>query len=977
MDSLNQVQEFAGEEATALVVQSFQSAGGAAVGMRKYPTTTHDEVKAPANEKPSDHLPHAAKPEPQGETYAQKELALAFQENVVVRITERLHRVLLDQAEDSSLHQCLPSYGFRVEAIEKLHFLLAQQRREAVQEQFDEWLALRDKATESWRREQFLNGSSEEIIKSLSWIAEQGDRNDLILLLLHKRSAPYSSSSIQRPIQFAEDRLRVRIYETTLHQQIESKECFRLFCSPSQLERLPNDVYILDILPTFSLVLMDSGLAFSLKGYTVEALEPLVPHSNSLVGEKPMPMRDYIIRMLPQANGAWRKDLEEAGAQLLQPLGGTDYLDYIVTIPTVEAKQRVTELPEVRWIGAFQPQIHVNRQRFQEAISAGTPPILLASFFTAADCALAESLFQAHGIEIIEQIDETELALSVAHTVEPEQALDLIIAQVGLRALEEEAKLVLWNDVARHLLTAAEIVPFPVNQTPQSNADAAHLTGRGEIIAIADTGLDTGDKQTMHLDLQGRIRDWQSYRHNSLGNVVEVEAVSESLADYDGHGTHVTGSALGNGDQAKALGLPSVKGTAPEAELVFQAAGPGNKLAIPRGLKKLFSWAYDKGARIHSNSWGTQHPDYVERFARQLDEFVWTHKDFLVVVAAGNEAEQPDHHQPPSQKNVSSPGIAKNCLTVGACEHERPNLTITYGLWQKEKYSFEPARSHPMTDSPNHLASFSSRGPVAAPHDLSAKERRKPDVVAPGTFVLSTRSSQLHGHPDCWGAYLEGAAHYLFMSGTSMATPLIAGGVALVRQYLREYRGMASPSAALLKAAVIHSAQYLDQTEPPVVGQPGSRADDDQGWGLVKLSDVLAPVLPKRVEFFDESIGLQTAQDYEYQVVIADASVPLRVTLVYTDEPSSVSLVNHLNLWVCDPAQNEYWGNDFEGSQKPDASNNVEGVFVAAPMAGEWKVRVRATNVISSAGQDYALVLSGNLSNVKSRGIVKNQLSIN
>ncbi len=995
MELLNEVQEFAGEEARNLV----QSLGPLAVVMRKYPATTANEELTFAIEQSSkDSLPLPDVEAP-NKTELQEELAKDFQKYVIERESARWQRLCHDQPPDVQKDQCLPQYGSRVESIEKLHFLLARHIiSELIKEQFDQWRDLRGEATKIWRREQFLNGSPDEIIEALYWMAEQGGKEYLILLLQCKASLHYASPAIQVTIRLVEERMRMRIYHFSKREQVERMRCFRLFCSPSQLEQLPDGVYLLEVFPTFSLISIAPDLApmrSDLQGYTVEALESLVPSAtlpNPLPGGKPMPMRDYIVRLLPQADGAWRKRLEEAGAQLLQPLGGTGYLDYVVMIPTADAKQRVDQLPEVHWMGSFQPQVHVNRPRFQQALSEANPPVLLASFFTAKDRALAEQQFEAYGIEIIEQVDDTDLALSVAQAVDPEQALDLIIAQLGLRALEEEAKFVLWNDVARHILKVAEILPSLTSQT-ERQGDPLPLTGRGEIIAIADSGLDTGDKQTIHLDLRGRVRDYQNYHRISREKVAEAPVASKYLADFNGHGTHVVGSALGSGTQAQLLGLPPIKGTAPEAELLFQAIGHGldiwDKLAVPRSLGRLFAWAYERGARIHSNSWGSQQPqnpvqaeqdgeepDRWTRHAEQLDKFVWTHRDFLVVVAAGNAAQQFDHHQSPSQKNVSSPGIAKNCLTVGACEHERPNLTVTYGLWHKKRFPFEPAHSHQMTDSTDHLASFSSRGPVEDPTHLSAKERRKPDVLAPGTFILSTRSSQLQGHPDCWGAYLEGAAHYLFMSGTSMATPLVAGGAALVRQYLREYRQITSPSAALLKAAIIHSAQYLGQTEPQAVEQGGGRANDEQGWGLVKLGEVLAPVTPKQVEFLDEATSLYTGQDYEYQLHIADDSVPLRITLVYSDDPASLSLVNNLNLWVCDPQQNEYFGNDFEGTLKSDANNNVEGVFIPKPIAGEWKVRVRATKVASPEGQDYALVLSGNLLTVKSKGIVKSEPAI-
>src|SRR5690606_31361767 len=99
----------------------------------------------------------------------------------------------------------------------------------------------------------------------------------------------------------------------------------------------------------------------------------------------------------------------------------------------------------------------------------------------------------------------------------------------------------------------------------------------------------------------------------------------------------------------------------------------------------------------------------------------------------------------PSTQTVGSPGTAKNVLTVGATENYRPDIDT-------------------QSDNPNTVANFSSRGPTA-------DGRIKPDVVAPGTWILSMRASQA---PDnsFWGTF---NSDYAFMGGTSMATPLTAG----------------------------------------------------------------------------------------------------------------------------------------------------------------------------------------------------------
>jgi hypothetical protein len=206
-----------------------------------------------------------------------------------------------------------------------------------------------------------------------------------------------------------------------------------------------------------------------------------------------------------------------------------------------------------------------------------------------------------------------------------------------------------------------------------------------------------------------------------------------------------------------------------------------------------------------------------------------------------------------------------------------------------------------------------------------------------------------------WGYYPPAKHYYMYMGGTSMATPLVAGCAALVRQYLREKRGISNPSAALVKAALIHSAEYINYRFAHPSSSPG--ADDEQGWGRINLKRVLNPGSSIQVHFVDESQGLMTGDKREYEVEIVDNSVPLRATLVYTDYPGE-KLVNNLNLILYSPSGKYYLGNDFKQTGSSDSINNVEGVIVESPEIGIWKLGIIGSNVLQES-QDYALIVSG------------------
>jgi len=227
-------------------------------------------------------------------------------------------------------------------------------------------------------------------------------------------------------------------------------------------------------------------------------------------------------------------------------------------------------------------------------------------------------------------------------------------------------------------------------------------------------------------------------------------------------------------------------------------------------------------------------------------------------------------------------------------------------------------------------------------------------VIAPGTFILSTRSTQIAPNNFAWAKFPPSKL-YFFMGGTSMATPLTSGAVALVRQFYRTVKNLAAPSAALLKATLVCGAARLSGYAPA-----SAVADNHQGFGRVNLDAVLAPVAPSVLAFEDVSAGLRTGDIHEWPLQVVSKAVPVRVTLAYTDFPGP-NLVNNLNLMLVSPSGKRYAGNyGSSAALQLDATNNVEVVTVKKPAKGNWKVQVIASNV-SQGPQDFALVALGGL----------------
>lgn len=517
------------------------------------------------------------------------------------------------------------------------------------------------------------------------------------------------------------------------------------------------------------------------------------------------------------------------------------------------------------------------------------------------------------------------------------------------------------NDVAR---TIMNVDPIWQNHG---------LFGAGQIVAIADSGLDTGDMATLSPDFTGRI--------------IATHVLSEGghWDDNLGHGTHVAGSVAGAGVQSGAnpsqhAYMNSYAGVAPEASLViqaFEATATGQIIGIPEDYYQIFTQAYVDGARIHSNSWGDTTGPVTDTEAayggytygaQRTDEFIWQYPDMAIFFAAGNSGVDGtpgvfglctggDGVVDPD--SLLTPGTSKNVITVGATENLRLSGGVAAFPWLLLNlcFSTNPIATDTPSDDPNGMAAFSSRGPVD-------DGRIKPDLVTPGANIISNRSH----HPDAstlWGAH-ETNPNYVYSGGTSMATPLAAGAGTLARQWL-QMQGFANPSAALLKATLLNTTvniapgQYGTGAKQEI---PFTRPNAVAGWGRASLGfiDASAPYL---LWLDDHSAGLNTGDVLTYThtltrpLEVLTNTLPLRVMLTWTDPPASLSaatqLVNDLDLRVWGPGDTLYYGNEAAGS---DRLNNVEGVIIPNPAQGMYTVTIQGFNV-PIAAQPYALAVSG------------------
>jgi len=488
-----------------------------------------------------------------------------------------------------------------------------------------------------------------------------------------------------------------------------------------------------------------------------------------------------------------------------------------------------------------------------------------------------------------------------------------------VRHLEQVFPRKLTNNVARKILRVPDGVPAAGNE------------GKGEVIAIADTGLDKGSRTNVHPAFKGRVK-----KLYALGR-------SGRKDDPDGHGTHVAGSVLGDGI-SKADG--PIRGTAPAARLVLQSVldSNGGLGGLPDDMHDLFEppYATDK-AHVHSNSWGsTGNFGAYDQNAHELDDFTYRHRDLLVCFAAGNEGRDGNSNGVIDFNSVTPPGTAKNCLTVGACENNRPNFTDTYGEGWPQDFPANPIRSDKIADNPEGIVAFSSRGPTN-------DGRIKPDVVAPGSYILSTRSRATRST----GWSKSGDPLYMFEGGTSMATPLVAGCAAVVRAFLRTQHKLRKPSAALIKALIINGARNLSGQYVPT--ECGTIPNNSEGFGRVDLQAVVGPYATgEQLLFFDEARKLDTGERQDRKLTLAPGVKQMKATLVWTDPPGE-GLQNDLDLIVT-AGTRERHGNMPATSKGFDRTNNVEQILWDGIPTGPVTISVVAHSVTTTP-QSFALVI--------------------
>jgi len=514
------------------------------------------------------------------------------------------------------------------------------------------------------------------------------------------------------------------------------------------------------------------------------------------------------------------------------------------------------------------------------------------------------------------------------------------------------------------------------------------ILGNNEIIGCGDTGIDTN--HCYFYDAANPIgathRKIVAYGGGTPGD------------SLDGHGTHIAGTILGSPSGSN---LGNYQGGAPAAKLSFVSLmdASTNELGIPSDISAYYSQTYQTNAKIHCDAWNSEVGPYYTDLTAQIDQFQYENPDFLVIRSAGNTKD----FEFTSVYTVSQEATSKNSLVVGSYNQDKQTFVesaqymdydnIYADLNKQVCTNGKNVYGLSCTDVPaspalgvqdqccntnnnillnlccaNHilnqyqtnatfdqyqLSTFSGRGPTS-------DGRIKPDIIAPGSPIISSRSLGASSTADHCGDISGGMASssLVAMQGTSQAAATMAAAAALVRQFYREgwytttknESAGFNPSASLIKATLINSADPLSIVSA-----------FSQGFGAPNLSNIIKQngIFSSGETKADPVINTHDVQSLCFQVT-ADTS-DISITLVWTDPQgiplSPKSLVNNLDLMLTQYVDFNVTG-EFLGNGQYDDVNNVEKIVIKSAPRGRYDAHVLGTNV-PIADQTYSLVIHG------------------
>jgi hypothetical protein len=658
----------------------------------------------------------------------------------------------------------------------------------------------------------------------------------------------------------------------------------------------------------------------------------------------------FVVQFTGALRAEWMDELRAQGWTLSRYIPNNGYL--VVGTPELVAQTR--KLSFVQWLDAFHPYQKAaffagngrsNEQLFELGEGAGAESAI------AAIRAAAEGEIEVQRTALDTRVFARMSDVAAEALLRHEMILSVSPRPTGQLSDERQVMSLTSN------LSATQSQPTSPTQywnwITSRCAQCSSMSASVWKVGVADSGLDNGANFGGHPDLNGR----KFFGGTLYGNDHDEEcAPGQLLCDAHGHGTLVAGIAAGKG--AGGTGFTDSGGYY-LGQGVAQTGGVFSTkiFSLDSNIdpSRLFLWASDAanaGVTIQNHSWNqyslfqagtysTVSRDY-DIATRDADGTVnFSRIPILFSISSGNH----DQGQQNQWKYLTLPGAtAKNVLSVGALENYRPNVTQCAGT---------------RGDSYQNIMRTSRVGTGLAGYI-------KPDVMAPGSLIVSAHTSVLWPTPSiyCFGAF-DGHFQYSGTSGTSFSAPVGAGAALLVKRYLGAAPTDLSP--ALTRAVLIAGARSVrggeDRTHDPVITTIGPIPSQQQGFGRLTLDDILNN--SQKPVVFDQAFArtfTTAGQSFSTTLRVRDASKPVKIALVWTDTPAAAfapnPLVNDLNLEVRRSSNSNvvYVGNSLSVQTEAKGEESVAHSIVAS-LPYDHANNVEFSRLFLNSGEDLTITV--------------------
>ncbi|HEX8735388.1 MAG TPA: S8 family serine peptidase, partial [Pyrinomonadaceae bacterium] len=474
----------------------------------------------------------------------------------------------------------------------------------------------------------------------------------------------------------------------------------------------------------------------------------------------------YVVQFAAATKDEWLESLREIGAEIVQYVPHQAFFVY-ADAPTIS---RITTHSRVRWVGRYaaNDKLSPELKQFTDNRRGETAMFDIAVFSRANLEQAAGRVSDSFSGRILNTIklsnnffNVLRVEMPVNEVAEIAKISDVVRIDPYVKPEREDERAA--QIVAGNYTSPTSILAPGYNPLAQFGVDGADVT-----VSVVDDGVNIPGNGGFYL---------------TTANTVDGPLRGATAGASGGHG-HINASIIAGSTPFGTLdptGYNYGLGIAPRTNIInIPFLKSGNTTTDAQAVDDTLNTVGPNGVRgtISNNSWGNGlNNNAYDSLAAQYDGFVRdgslaaTIDPFNIIFSAGNSG--------PGANSLTRPKVAKNVISVANSENVRPEI------------------GGANADNMEDLRSTSSRGPAA-------DGRIKPDITAPGTVISGSRAGN--------GSSVSGTidANHAWSTGTSHAAPQVAGAAALFTQYWKNTHAGQNPSPALVKAAILNTAQEMN-----------------------------------------------------------------------------------------------------------------------------------------------------------------------